>query len=33
MATKDYDLVSSGEFHDQWFLELKGNNFVDKNNW
>ena len=31
MATKDYDLVSSGEFHDQWFLELKGNNFVDKN--
>ena len=23
MTTKDYDLISSGEFHDQWFLELK----------
>ena len=31
MTTKDYDLISSGEFHDQWFLELKENNFVDKN--
>ena len=30
MTTKDYDLISSGEFHDQWFLELKKNNFVDK---
>ena len=30
MTTKDYDLISSGEFHDQWFLELKNNNFVDK---
>ena len=30
MTTKDYDLISSGEFHDQWFLELKNNKFVDK---
>ena len=30
MSTKDYDLVSSGEFHDQWFLELKNNKFIDK---
>ena len=30
MTTKDYDLVSSGEFHNQWFLELKKNDFIDK---
>src|SRR6056300_942261 len=30
MTTKDYDLISSGEFHDKWFLELRNNNFVDK---
>ena len=30
MTTKNYDLISSGEFHNQWFLELKNNNFVDK---
>ena len=30
MATKDYDIISTGEFHDQWFLELKNNKFVDK---
>ena len=30
MTTKDYDLISSGKFHDQWFLELKNNKFVDK---
>ena len=29
MTTKDYDLISSGEFHDQWFIELKENNFID----
>jgi hypothetical protein len=29
MTTKDYDLISSGEFHNQWFLELKNNNFID----
>ena len=30
MTTKDYDFISSGEFHDNWFLELKSNNLVDK---
>ena len=30
MTTKDYDLISSGNFHDQWFLELKSNKSVDK---
>tara|TARA_B110000003_G_scaffold200006_1_gene198618 strand:- start:539 stop:979 length:441 start_codon:yes stop_codon:yes gene_type:complete len=30
MTTEDYDLISSGEFHDQWFLELKNNKFIDK---
>ena len=30
MTTKDYDLISSGEYHNQWFLELKNNKFVDK---
>ena len=30
MTMKDYDLISSGEFHDKWFIELKNNNFIDK---
>ena len=30
MTTKDYDLISSGEFHNQWFVELKKNDFVDE---
>ena len=30
MTTKDYDLISSGEYHNQWFIELKKNKFVDK---
>ena len=30
ITTKDYDLISSGNFHDQWFLELKNNKSVDK---
>ena len=30
MSTKDYDLISSGKFHDNWFLELKKNKFIDK---
>ena len=29
MTTKDFDLISSGEFHDQWFIELKKNDFID----
>ena len=23
MTTKDYDLISSGEFHDKWFFRAK----------
>ena len=30
MTTKDYDSISSGEFHNKWFSELKKNNFIDK---
>ena len=30
MTTKDYDFVSSGEFHDNWISELKDNDFIDK---
>ena len=30
MTTKDFKLISSGEFHDQWFSELKNNNFIDQ---
>jgi len=30
MTTTDYDLISSGEFHDKWFLELKNSKFIDK---
>tara|TARA_B100000965_G_C18998982_1_gene501554 strand:+ start:156 stop:383 length:228 start_codon:yes stop_codon:yes gene_type:complete len=30
MTTKEYDLLSSGEFHDQWFLQLKNNRFIDQ---
>ena len=30
MTTKDYDLISSGKFHDQWLAELKESDFVDK---
>ena len=30
MTTKEYDLLSSGKFHDRWFLELKNSKFVDQ---
>jgi len=30
MTTKDYDFISSGEFHDNWISELKNNDFIDK---
>jgi len=30
MTSKDFDLISSGKFHDQWFSELKNNKFIDK---
>lgn len=29
MSTKDYDFISSGEFHNKWLLELKNNDFID----
>ena len=29
MTTKEYDFLSSGEFHDKWFLELRNNKFID----
>lgn len=29
MTNKEYETLSSGEFHDKWFLELKKNKFVD----
>jgi|TARA_Y100000389_G_scaffold117351_1_gene114554 hypothetical protein len=31
IGTKMYKKISSGEFHDEWFEELKKNNFIDKN--
>ena len=31
MGSKEYDHVSSGKFHDNWFENLKNNNYVDKN--
>ena len=30
MGTKEYDFISSGEFHNKWFSELKKNEFIDK---
>ena len=30
MTTKDFDLISSGKYHDKWFEDLKQNNFIDK---
>ena len=30
MTTKEYEVLSSGEFHDKWFLELKDNKFIDR---
>jgi len=30
MSSKDFDTISSGEFHNQWFSELKNNDFIDK---
>ena len=30
MTTKDFDFISSGEYQDQWFSELKKSNFIDK---
>ena len=30
MTSEEYDLLSSGKFHDNWFLELKNNKFIDQ---
>ena len=30
ITTEDYDFISSGEFHNKWFTELKNNKFIDK---
>ena len=30
MTSKEYELISSGEFHDKWFDKLKKNDFVDE---
>ena len=32
IGTKIYKKISSGKFHDEWFEELKKNNFVDQDN-
>ena len=29
ITTKEFQILSSGEFHDRWFLELKKNKFID----
>ena len=31
IGTKIYKEISGGKFHDEWFEELKKNNFVDQN--
>ena len=30
MTSEEYNLLSSGKFHDKWFLELKNNEFIDQ---
>ena len=30
IGSKSYLKISSGKFHDEWFQELKENNFIDK---
>ena len=30
IGSKTYQKISKGEFHDEWFNELKKNNFIDK---
>ena len=29
ITTKEFEILSSGEFHDRWFLELRNNKFID----
>ena len=30
MTSKEYELISSGKFHDKWFEKLENNKFVDE---
>ena len=30
MTSKEYELISSGEFHNKWFEKLKKNKFIDE---
>ena len=30
MTSKEYELISSGEFHDKWFEKLKKDKFIDE---
>ena len=30
MTSEEYNLLISGKFHDNWFLELKNNEFIDQ---
>ena len=30
MTSKEYELISSGEFHNKWFDKLKKNKFIDE---
>tara|TARA_B100000768_G_C11219319_1_gene349744 strand:+ start:557 stop:997 length:441 start_codon:yes stop_codon:yes gene_type:complete len=32
IGTSTYEEISSGTFHDSWFVDLKNNKFIDKNN-
>ena len=29
ITTKEFEILSSGEFHERWFLELEKNKFID----
>ena len=29
MSSKDYDFISSGEYHEKWFLDLKNDKYID----
>ncbi len=31
IGSKIYKKISSGEFHDEWFVELENNDFIDQN--
>ena len=31
IGSEEYSRISSGKFHDEWFYELKKNNFIDQN--